>query len=328
MHLQSASQMVNVTVFATAASSPEGALYDEDIYELVLPGESCGAALKAHIEEATAGAVRPLALFLPSGHEDAPPPPLLDAAPVFLDERQVVIVQRALRAIEAPAMAVGAQPEASALPSGGLLLGLRGRLLRGRRGPKEVATARLSLCSASALKVRGSRLCCASKEAWASCAIFDVPDAGYFEVTVQLAEDTPPAEAPGLAGRWMLGVVPAPVAEVRTEKQRKTMMGLGYFVTVCHGHPAKIRAPSMPRGTCGEDVHALPGELHKGQTLTLRWAAAKTGGALQAQVDEGEAITLPYAPAPFDKVRPCLVFGAGPAELRVLQLEGGGVGGA
>uniref|UniRef100_A0A7S2MG14 Uncharacterized protein n=1 Tax=Alexandrium andersonii TaxID=327968 RepID=A0A7S2MG14_9DINO len=126
----------------------------------------------------------------------------------------------------------------------------------------------------------------------------------------------------------MLGVVPSVVAEVKTEKQRKTLIGLGYFITVCHGHPAKVIAPSMPRGTCGEDMHALPGELRKGQRLMLRWVAAKTGGSLQVRVDNGDSITLPYAPAPFDDVRPCLAFGGGPAELRVLQLGGGVAGGA
>eukprot|EP00413_Alexandrium_margalefii_P039172 CAMPEP_0204602732 /NCGR_PEP_ID=MMETSP0661-20131031/56833_1 /ASSEMBLY_ACC=CAM_ASM_000606 /TAXON_ID=109239 /ORGANISM="Alexandrium margalefi, Strain AMGDE01CS-322" /LENGTH=156 /DNA_ID=CAMNT_0051613729 /DNA_START=121 /DNA_END=588 /DNA_ORIENTATION=+ len=59
LHLRSASQTVSVTVLATACSADhlEGATYDEGIYELVLPSETSGAALKAHIEEATGGAL-------------------------------------------------------------------------------------------------------------------------------------------------------------------------------------------------------------------------------------------------------------------------------
>lgn len=332
MHLRSASPTVSVMVLATEAAALQGHSSDEDIYELVLPSETSGAALKGQVEEATAGALRPLAIFMPSG-EDSAPAPLADDAAVFLEDNQILVVQCAPQSAEASASAPQAAQPQAARPqdlaiAGGRLSGLRSRLLRGRRGSKG-EPAGLCLRAASALKVRGSHLCCTSKDDWASCAVFDVSNPGHFEVTVQLTEDAPVAEAPGLAGRWMLGVVPAAVAEVRTEKQRKTLVGLGYFITVCHGHPAKIHAPSMPRGTCGEDVHALPGELRKGQRLALRFVAAKTGGTLEVQVDDGDSITLPYAPAPFDDVRPCLAFGSGPAELRVLQLEGGGgAGGA
>lgn len=72
----------------------------------------------------------------------------------------------------------------------------------------------------------------------------------------------------------------------------------------------------------------LPGELRRGQSLTLTWAATGTGGTLTAQVDDGEMVTLAYAPAVFDDVRPCLVFGGKPAEVRVPQLAGGFLGGA
>jgi len=155
-----------------------------------------------------------------------------------------------------------------------------------------------------------------------------VPDPSYFQITVQLTSDTPTAEADGFAGRWMLGLVPSAAAEVKTEKQRQRLLGLGYFVTVCHGHPAKIHAPSMPRGTCGEDCPLLPGELRRGQSLTLTWAATNGIGVLTAQVDDGDLVTLAYAPAVFDDVRPCLVFGGKMTEVLVPQLSVGKLGGA
>jgi len=92
---------------------------------------------------------------------------------------------------------------------------------------------------------------------------------------------------------------------------------------VCHGHPAKLRAPSMPRGICGEDLPHVPGELCKGATVTLRWQKAGGNTHFLAQIDDGELITLPYMPAPFDDVRPCVVFGGKPAELEVLELAPG-----
>lgn len=183
---------------------------------------------------------------------------------------------------------------------------------------------------ASNIKVKGAQLSCTNKGAWSGCAVFDVPDPNYFEISVMLLNNAPAAEAEGLTGRWMLGVVPAAAAEVNTETQRKRLLGLGYFLTVCHGHPAKLHAPSMPRGTCGEDCPALPGELQRGQRLTLRWAAGGCqGGTLVAQVDDGDCVALPYAPAPFDDVRPCLVMGGKPTEVYVVQLaENGNLGGA
>lgn len=331
VHLRSAAQSVSVTVLTTAAA--EGGACDEEVYEIVLPSETSGAALRAQVEEATAGALRPLAIFvMAAGGEEAAAAPaaLADGEPVVLAEHQVLLVQRAPPACEATAPQ---SLEVAVAAPAGLLGALRGRLLGGgRRSSKGVAAMappRLCLRSAANLRVRGSRLACTSAEPWAGCAVFSVADAGHFEVTVQLLEDAPAAEAEGLAGRWMLGVAPSAVAEeVKTQKQRQQLLGLGYFMTVCHGHPAKIHAPSMPRGTCGEDCQALPGELRKGQRLTLRFTKGKHTSTLQAQVDDGDEVTLPYAPAPFDDVRPCLAFGGKPAELRILQLEAGAEGGA
>jgi len=312
VHLRSAGQAVCVTVLAAAAADGE-----EEVYELALPSETTGAELKAQVEEATAGALKPQAIFLAGSGSDAPPA-LKDTEPVRLAENQLLLVQRAAQ--EAP-------PAAAGEGAGGLLGALRGGRVRSKSGTQG-PPAKFCIRSALNIRAKGARISCTSKEEWSGCVVFDVPDAEYFEVAVQLLEDAPKAEAAGLAGRWMLGVAPSAVAEVKTEKQRRQLLGLGHWLTVCHGHPTKIQAPSMPRGTCGEDCAALPGELRKGQTLTLRWAAAKKGGALMAQVDEGDIVTLPYAPAPFDDVRPCLVFGGRPAELRVLQLESGLAGGA
>lgn len=84
----------------------------------------------------------------------------------------------------------------------------------------------------------------------------------------------------------------------------------------------------MPRGTCGEDCPMLPGELRRGQTLTLTWTAAAGQGVLTAQVDDGDLVTLAYAPAVFDDVRPCVVFGGKPTEVVIPQLAGSMLGGA
>merc|ERR1712050_734372 len=159
---------------------------------------------------------------------------------------------------------------------GGLLTSFRNRLL-GTGGAQSAKGPPTKFClrCASNIRVKGSSLSCTSNLAWAGCAVFDVPDAAYFEITVQLACDAPLPESEGFAGRWMVGVVPVAAAAVKTEKQRRQLVGLGHFITVCHGHPAKVHAPSMPRGSCGEDCMALPGELKKGQKLTLRYTAAQ-----------------------------------------------------
>jgi len=324
VHLQRAAEMVSVTVLTTADRG--GACEHEDVYELALPGESTGALLKEQIAEATAGSLKPVAIFMARGDDDTPYS-IGDEEQVKLEADQVIIVQRSVEAPQQPAAAAAAVEEKPV--HSGLLGKFRSRFMGAPRAPpSQGPPAAFCLRAASNIKVKGSLLSCASKEAWAGCAVFDVPDPAYFEITVRLVSDAPAAEAEGLAGRWMLGVVPSAVAEVRTERQRKRLIGLGHWLTVCHGHPAKIHAPSMPRGTCGEDCPALPGELQKDQTLTLRWALAGDGGTLMAQVDDGDAVSLQYSPAPFDDVRPCLVFGGRPADVRVLQLDTGRAGGA
>lgn len=323
VHLRRAAAMVSVTALTTTLGG-DGS--DEEVFELVLPSESSGAALKEQVEQATAGMLRPLAVFVA---EASSPTPFAvgDDEVVKLADEQVIIVQREARGGGAAA-AVAAVPAQAATAEVGLMGRLQ-RLVGMKQAQKRpgAAPGRFCLRCAANVKVKGTSVSCTSEVGWAGCVVFDVPDPAYFEVTVRLAADAPHAEARGLAGRWMLGVAPAAAAEVKTERQRQRLLGLAHFVTVCHGHPAKLHAPSMPRGTCGEDCAALPGELRKGQTLTLRWAAAG-GGALMAQVDEGDPVALPYAPAPFDDVRPCLVFGGRPAEVEVLQLQSGTVGGA
>lgn len=333
IHLRRAAEMVSVTALTTAAGSNDTA--DEEVYELVLPSEVTGAALREKVAESTAGALVPVAIFVAEGEAMAPFA-VGDDEQVQLANEQVIIVQRAPQSTEPSALVDAEQAPlapVSSISSGGLrgsLGTLRDKLLGTRRSPAVANSVpnRFGLRCASNLKVKGAILSCASKAPWAGCAVFDVLDPAYFEITVQLMQDAPTAEADGFAGRWMLGVVPSAAAEVKTEKQRKQLLGLGHFLTVCHGHPAKIHAPSMPRGTCGEDCSMLPGELRKGQSLTLRWAATASGGVLTAQVDDCDAVSLPYAPAFFDDVRPCLVFGGKPTELRVLQLEFGVLGGA
>jgi len=330
LHLRRAAEMVSVTALTTTSGIEAHA--DEEVYELVLPSEVTGAALKDKVAEVTAGALIPVAIFVAEGEAMAPFA-IGDDEQVQLVNEQVIIVQRAPQSFEPSALVEAPVAPVASVSSGGLrgsLSTLRDKLLGTRRAPAaaNAAPSRFGLRCASNLKVKGAILSCASKIPWAGCAVFDVLDPAYFEITVQLMQDTPTAEADGFAGRWMLGVVPSAAAEVKTEKQRKQLLGLGYFITVCHGHPAKIHAPSMPRGTCGEDVSTLPGELRKGQSLTLRWAATHSGGVLTAQVDDSDAVALPYAPAIFDDVRPCLVFGGKPTEVRVLQLEYGVLGGA
>jgi len=322
--------MVSVTALTTSAPNAFGMQPDEEVYELVLPSELNGLALREQILHATGGALMPLAVFV-AEIEGAEPFAVGDEQEVVLTNEQVILAQRSASAQEGFEVA----PQVTAMPSeriaggGGFLNSIANRL----RGPKKSAAAcgppnRFCLCEASNIKVNGSSISCTSKTPWGGAAVFDVPDPLYFEITVQLTADAPLAEADGFAGRWMLGVVPSAAAEVKTEKQRQRLLGLGHFVTVCHGHPAKIHAPSMPRGTCGEDLTMLPGELRRGQSLTLTWAASQSGGVLTAQVDDGDLVTLAYAPAVFDDVRPCIVFGGKPTEVFIPQLGGGRLGGA
>jgi len=328
VHLRRAAEMVSVTALTTSAPDARGMQPDEEVYELVLPSELNGVSLREQIMQATGGALCPLAVFVAEG-EAAEPFAVGDDQDVILTNEQVILVQRAISTQQDFAPAPQAAPVASATTGGGFLNSIANRL----RGPKKLPASagpphRFCLREASNIKVNGTTISCTAKAPWAGAATFDVPDPSYFEITVQLTADAPLSEADGFAGRWMLGVVPSAAAEVKTEKQRQRLLGLGHFVTVCHGHPAKIHAPSMPRGTCGEDCSMLPGELRRGQSLTLTWAASQGGGVLTAQVDDGDLVTLAYAPAVFDDVRPCLVFGGKPTEVRVLQLGGARLGGA
>lgn len=330
VHLRRAAEMVSITALTTSAPDARGMQTDEEVYELVLPSELNGFTLREQIMHATGGALMPLAVFVAEG-EAAEPFAIGDDQEVLLTNDQVILVQRAASAqqgfeVAPPAILI---PQERTASGGGLLNSIANRL----RGPKKSAAAvgppnKFCLREASNIKVNGSSISCTATKPWAGAAVFDVPDPSYFEITVQLTADAPLAEADGFAGRWMLGVVPSAAAEVKTDKQRQRLLGLGHFLTVCHGHPAKIHAPSMPRGTCGEDLSMLPGELRRGQSLTLTWAATQGGGVLTAQVDDGDLVTLAYAPAVFDDVRPCLVFGGKPTEVFIPQLGGGRLGGA
>lgn len=302
VHLQKAAEMVSVTVLTTTQGSGQNT--DEDVYELVLPGELAGASLKAHIFEATAGALQPLAVFVAKG-DDPNPVALMDDEPVQLFSEMVIIVQREARAVEE------AQQEGVAHISE--------VMARKQLAAQGAPTARFQQLCASNVKIRGCNVSSTSKAAWASCVVFDVPDPSFFEITVRLTQNAPPP-SDSVAGRWMVGLVPLAVAEVNTDRQRQRLVGLGYWLTVCHGHPAKLRAPSMPRGLCGEDLPHVPGELCKGATVTLRCQKDANCTHFLAQIDGGELMTLPYMPAPFDDMRPCVVFGGRPAELEVLDL--------
>jgi len=328
VHLRRAAEMVSVTALTTSAPDGRGMQPDEEVYELVLPCELTGFALREQIMLATGGALQPVAVFVAEG-EATEPFAVGDEQEVVLTNDQVILVQQAASAPQSYEAAPQALAPAPVAGGGGFLSAMANRL----RGPKKSPVAagppsRFCLREASNIKVNGAVLSCTSQTPWAGAAVFDVPDPNYFQITVQLTADAPVAEADGFAGRWMVGVVPSAAAELKTEKQRKQLLGLGHFLTVCHGHPAKIHAPSMPRGTCGEDCMMLPGELRRGQSLTLTWAAGQGGGVLTAQVDDGDLVTLAYAPAVFDDVRPCLVFGGKPTEVRVTQLSGGRLGGA
>jgi hypothetical protein len=306
VHLQKAAEMVSVTVLTTTQGSGQNT--DEDVYELVLPGDLSGASLRDHICEATAGALQPLAVFVAKG-DDPNPVALMDEEPVQLFSEMVIIVQRERQAVE--------QAEQAGVAH------ISEVMARKQLAAQGAPSGRFQQLCASNVKIKGWNVSSTSKAAWASCVVFDVPDPCFFEITVRLTQNAPPP-SDSVAGRWMVGLVPLAVAEVNTEKQRQRLVGLGYWLTVCHGHPAKLRAPSMPRGICGEDLPHVPGELCKGTTVTLRWQ--KDGGSTYflAQIDGGELITLPYMPAPFDDVRPCVVFGGKPAELEVLDLPPSG----
>jgi len=328
VHLRRAAEMVSVTALTTSVPDATGAQPDEEVYELVLPCELTGLSLKEQIVEATGGALWPVAVFIAEG-QAMEPFAVGDEQEVILTNDQVILVQRPQAASTPQVAPQVAAPATIQHQGGGFFSGIANRL----RGPKKspaVAGPPNGFClrEASNIKVNGSTISCTAKAPWAGAAVFDVPDPSYFQITVQLTGDAPLAEADGFDGRWMVGVVPSAAAEVKTEKQRRQLLGLGHFVTVCHGHPAKIHAPSMPRGTCGEDCAMLPGELRRGQSLTLTWAATPSGGVLTAQVDDGDVVYLAYAPAVFDDVRPCLVFGGKMTEVVVPQLAAGRLGGA
>jgi len=306
VHLQKVAEMVSVTVLTTTQGC--GQTTDEEEYTIVLPGQLVGASLKAHICEATAGALQPLAVFVAKG-DDPIPVAILDEEPVQLFSDMVIIVQRERQAVEEAAQEGAAH--------------ISEVMARKQRAAQGAPIARFQQLCASNVKIKGCNVSSTSKAAWASCVVFDVPDPSFFEITVRLTQNAPPP-SDSVAGRWMVGLVPLAVAEVNTDKQRQRLVGLGYWLTVCHGHPAKLRAPSMPRGICGEDLPHVPGELCKGGTITLRWQKDGSQTYFLAQLDGGELVTLPYMPAPFDDVRPCVVFGGKPAELEVLQLPPSG----
>eukprot|EP00930_Biecheleria_cincta_P004792 TRINITY_DN105721_c0_g1_i1.p1 TRINITY_DN105721_c0_g1~~TRINITY_DN105721_c0_g1_i1.p1 ORF type:complete len:429 (-),score=107.06 TRINITY_DN105721_c0_g1_i1:195-1481(-) len=319
VHLRQAASLVSITALATGG----GTMVEDEVYELVVPGETTGLLLRMAIEQATAGALRPAAVFMAEPGSEEAARAVADEETITLQDEQAVIVHREA-VVHEPAPP--AAPEAPAVPAAPASKGFFGTLKARLTGSK--ATRRqgppTSVCvrSAANLKVKSGVLSCTSKQPWASCAVFDVPDPSFFELGVKLLADAPSAEADGLAGRWMLGLVPVVASEsVKTDAERRQLLDKGYFVTVCHGHPAKVHAPEMARGTCGEDCFALPGELRKGQTLTLTWAAQ--GATISVQVDDYDAVILPYSPGGLEEVRPCLVFGGKPAEVEVLQLKPG-----
>lgn len=317
VHLRRAAKLVSITALATGG----GQRSEDEVYELVVPGETTGLLLRLAIEQATGGSLRPAAVFLAeAGCEDAAHA-IGDEESIVLQDEQAVIVQREA-AIEPEQPVTAAIPPKVAVEvpaqGKGFFSALRARFSRSRG--KETAGPVTNLCikSASNVKITGNTITCTSEKSWSSSVVFDVPDASFFELSVKLLHDAPLAEAEGLVGRWMLGLVPLSASEVKTDADRQRLLQKGYFVTVCHGHPAKMHTPHMAyNGTCGEDLDVLPGELKKGQTLTIRWAAA--GSTFSVQVDDCDTITLPYSPSS-EEVRPCLVFGGKPAEVNILQL--------
>jgi len=318
LHLTRGIEMVSVTALVSG-----GGRSDDEVYELVVPSEATGASLREHISQCTSGALVAAAVFVARDENAAHS--VGDEEFVSLVDEQAIYVQRAVTAPSTVAPNQSAETQSHPAPG---FINSMFSLLRGRRNLKDSkgsgAASGFHVCSASNIKVMGGKVACTSKLPWAACAVFDVPDRKFFEICVQLLADAPTAEANGLAGRWMLGVVPTVFAATKTESDRRSLLHGGFFVTVCHGHPAKVRVPSMPRGTCGEDFAAVPGELRAGQTLTLRWTAggsSQESGVLSVQVGDMDPVALPYAPPPFEEVLPCLVFGGKPVEVRVMQLE-------
>lgn len=315
VYLRHAANLVSITALATG-----GGRADEEVYELVVPSEVTGSALRDAIEQSTAGALRPAAIFVAEAADEATAHAVADEEVVYLKDEQAIIVHRSRAdSNDVPEPVADPQPVAKVNSTGGgFFSALKARLLGTASRRSSGQASSLCILSASNVQVKGSNIACSSKQAWSSCVVFDVPEPSFFELSIRLLADAPAAEAEGLAGRWMLGVVPLSAAAVKTEADRRRLLDQGYFVTVCHGHPAKLHAPSTARGTCGEDCAALPGDLRKGQTLTIRWAAA--GTTLTAQVDDCDTVTLPYSPSAGIEVRPCLVFGGNPAEVSVVHL--------
>lgn len=319
VHLTRAASLVSITALATGGRER----VDDEVYELVVPGEVTGLVLRYAIEQATAGALKPAAIFIAEAGSEEAAHAIGDEEVVTLQDDQAVIVHReaSVPEIEAPVVPPP-MPAASEKASKGLFSALKARLTGSRGSKRQGPPSSVCISCASNVKVKGGVISCTSKQLWSSCAVFDVPDPAFFELGVTLLADAPSAEADGLAGRWMLGVVPLAVAgAVKTDADRRQLLDKGYFVTVCHGHPAKVHTPMMAQGTCGEDCAALPGELRKGQSLTIRWAAQ--GATISVQVDDFDTITLPYSPGAEEEVRPCLIFGGKPAEVSVLQLQPG-----
>lgn len=308
-----AASQVSVTALAMSSDRTE-----EEVYELVVPNEVTGAKLRDAIEQATCGALRVAAIYLAEAADAGGAHAVADDEVVCLVDDQAIIVERM------PDTAVKEAPASKTKASSGLFAAIKARLYR---SPAEVPgrPASFGIRAASNIKVSGTTIAASGKEPWSSCVVFDVTDHDFFELTVRLLADAPAAEAEGLSGRWMIGIVPLASSAVKTEADRRRLLDEGYFLTVCHGHPAKLHAPSTTRGSCGEDFAALPGDLSRGQTLTLRWASV--GSTLSAQVDEFDAVTLPYCPRLGCEVRPCLVFGQKPAEISVVGL-GKDLGGA
>jgi len=319
VHLTRAASLVSITALATGG----GERTEDEVYELVVPGEVSGLLLRLAIEQATAGALKPAAIFIAEAGIEEAAHAIGDEEQVTLQDDQAVIVQREVTALQAEAPAPPAPvPTVPEKASKGIFSALKARLTGSRTSKQQGPPSSICISAASNVKVKGGVISCTSKQPWSSCVIFDVPEPAFFELGVTLLADAPSAEADGLAGRWMLGVAPLAVAgAVKTDADRRQLLDKGYFVTVCHGHPAKVHTPMMAQGTCGEDCAALPGELRKGQTLTIRWAAQ--GATISVQVDDCDTITLPYSPGAQEEVRPCLIFGGKPAEVSVLQLQPG-----
>merc|ERR1712224_844073 len=161
VHLQKVAEMVSVTVLTTTQGS--GANPDEDVYELVLPSELNGVGLREHIAEATAGALQPLAVFVAKG-EDPNPVAMMDDEVVQLYNEMVIIVQREVQSVETPC------------PPGGVSADLAEVMTRKQLAAQGAAPARFQQRCASNVKVKGMSISGTSKDPWAACVVFDVPD--------------------------------------------------------------------------------------------------------------------------------------------------------